>query len=305
MMPQPLLHLEGCHTTHGRHLHQLRARRLAQARSLADAIEAQGWSVLWDRRIPPGTAFEDFIEERIAESAAVVVLWSPHSVTSRWVGIEAAHGRDRNPSALIPVLISPSNIPFAFRDLHAADLSAWQPGDRGVEFQELLASIDRLVPRRAVSPETGGANAFTAPDAPQIGMIGRAHPGTSRPRAWVSSARIRAGALAIVSVVAAVRELRQQYHSASRIAAAGCQPLRHHGHEWQRPRMDTKLVSAVPVCGFRRSRRSAALGSRVVRGGSHGDLGERTVRASFRADEEADSRSDAVGFRVVLARLLP
>ena len=40
-------------------------------------------------------------------------------------------------------------------------------------------------------------------------------------------------------------------------------------------------------------------GSRVVRGGSHGDLDERTLRAGFRADQEADSRSDAVGFRVV------
>ena len=48
-----------------------------------------------------------------------------------------------------------------------------------------------------------------------------------------------------------------------------------------------------------------APGSRVVRGGSHGDLGERTVRAGFRADQEADIRSDAVGFRVRATRLLP
>ena len=100
-----------------------------------------------------GTPFEDFIEQRIGESAVVVVLWSPHSVTSRWVRIEAAHGRDRNPSALIPVLISESNIPFAFRDIHAADLRAWQPGNREVEFQELLSSIDRLVPRRRLQVE--------------------------------------------------------------------------------------------------------------------------------------------------------
>jgi len=34
-------------------------------------------------------------------------------------------------------------------DLHAADLRSWQPENRGVEFQELPSSIDRLVPRRA------------------------------------------------------------------------------------------------------------------------------------------------------------
>lgn len=177
---------------------------LDQARSLADAIEAEGWSVFWDRRIPPGTPFEDFIEQRIAESAVVVVLWSPHSITSRWVRIEAAHGRDRNPSALIPVLISESNIPFAFRDLHAADLRAWQPGNRGVEFQELLSSIDRLAPRRAVSPATDGANASIAPGARQMGMTGRSDAGTSRLRSWVSLVRRRAGALAVMSVVAVV-----------------------------------------------------------------------------------------------------
>ena len=84
---------------------------LDQARSLADAIEAEGWSVFWDRRIPPGSSFEDFIEQRIAESSVVVVLWSPHSVTSRWVRIEAAHGRDRNP---ILALHTGSDIPIEY-----------------------------------------------------------------------------------------------------------------------------------------------------------------------------------------------
>lgn len=101
---------------------------------------------------PPGRPFEDYIEERVAESHVVVVLWSPHSVASSRVRIEAAHGRDRNPSALIPILIAQASIPFAFRHLHAADLCAWQPGDRGVEFGELLSSIDRLAPRPAAPP---------------------------------------------------------------------------------------------------------------------------------------------------------
>jgi hypothetical protein len=63
---------------------------LERARSLAAALEAEGWSVFWDRRIPPGREWDDFIKEKINESCVVVVLWSPHSVTSKWVRISAA-----------------------------------------------------------------------------------------------------------------------------------------------------------------------------------------------------------------------
>ena len=120
---------------------------LERARGIAEALQAEGWSVFWDRRIPPGRRFDDYIEEKIGESRVVVVLWSPHSVASDWVRTEAAHGRDRNPPALIPITIVPATIPFAFRQLQSADLSAWQPGERSVEYDEVLVEISRRVPR--------------------------------------------------------------------------------------------------------------------------------------------------------------
>jgi hypothetical protein len=62
---------------------------------------------------------------------------------------EAALGHDRNPPALIPVLIAAAAISFAFRHLQAADLCAWRPGDRGIGVEEVFAAIATLVPRSA------------------------------------------------------------------------------------------------------------------------------------------------------------
>ena len=127
---------------------------LSCARDLAGALDAEGWSVFWDRKIPPGRNFEDYIGERIRECRAVVVLWSPHSVTSKWVRIEAGHGRDRD--VLIPALVEAAEIPFGYQQLQAADLSAWRAGTDSIEFGALVSSIERLVPRQAPQ-ETGRA----------------------------------------------------------------------------------------------------------------------------------------------------
>ena len=145
---------------------------LERARSIAAALEAEGWSVFWDRRIPPGRSFEDYIEERIKASRVVMVLWSPHSVASSWVRIEAAHGRDRRPPALIPILIAPAAIPFSFQHLQAADFCAWQPGDRGVEFLVLLSSIETLAPRRTPMPQgSASASVVEGPTGPDEVVI--------------------------------------------------------------------------------------------------------------------------------------
>lgn len=118
---------------------------LEQARNITRSLEAEGWTVFWDRRIPPGRNFEEHLEQEIQGSRAVLVLWSPHSVTSVWVKIEAAHGRDSG--ILIPALIAPAKIPFGYGHIHAADLSSWRPGVRDTDFEELVRSIERVAPR--------------------------------------------------------------------------------------------------------------------------------------------------------------
>lgn len=43
-------------------------------------LEAQGWTVWWDREINPGVSFSRVIEREIALVKCVIVFWSRHSV---------------------------------------------------------------------------------------------------------------------------------------------------------------------------------------------------------------------------------
>jgi hypothetical protein len=55
-----------------------------RARLLADALAQKGWSVWWDRTIPPGEEFDQVIEEALDAAKCVVVLWSKTSTASSW-----------------------------------------------------------------------------------------------------------------------------------------------------------------------------------------------------------------------------
>jgi len=105
-------------------------------------LESRGYSVWWDRKIPPGRTFDDVIEEAIAAADCVVVIWSEKSVTSKWVRTEAGEGERRD--ILIPVLIDHVTIPLAFRRIEAANLVGWDGSSGSPELDILFESIERL-----------------------------------------------------------------------------------------------------------------------------------------------------------------
>lgn len=110
------------------------------ARRLAGAFEGQGWSVWWDKQIPPGMDYAHVIEAAVTEAKCIVVLWSKNSIASRWVQTEAAAGADRNIVATVIVDETPGDrIPFEFRRLQAVNLKDWQPGVPHAGF-DLLAN---------------------------------------------------------------------------------------------------------------------------------------------------------------------
>ncbi len=93
-----------------------------RAKILGEALEMHRCSVWWDRKIPVGRMFDEFIKEKLMEAKCVIVLWSRDSVKSRWVKDEAGRSEDK----LIPVLIDDTDIPLGFGMLQTARLIDWK-----------------------------------------------------------------------------------------------------------------------------------------------------------------------------------
>ena len=110
---------------------------------LVDALEKQGWSVFWDRRIPAGTTWRDHIGRALSESKCVIVGWSVHSITSKWVTEEADDALHRG--VLVPILLDDILPPIGFRSIQAADLVEWQPDLHCPDFNQLIKDIKRVV----------------------------------------------------------------------------------------------------------------------------------------------------------------
>ena len=114
-----------------------------KAELLANAFSQKGWSVWWDREIPPGKSFDETIENALSSARCVVVLWSKTSVSSRWVKTEAAEGAERG--ILVPALIDNVKIPLEFKRIEAADLSDWQGESSHREFDQLMRIVAGMV----------------------------------------------------------------------------------------------------------------------------------------------------------------
>ena len=114
-----------------------------RAELLSEAFSRQGWSVWWDREIPPGKSFDETIESALNSARCVIVLWSKDSVSSRWVKTEAAEGAARG--ILIPALIDKVQIPLEFKRIEAADLSDWPGTSPHFEFDQLLKTVASIL----------------------------------------------------------------------------------------------------------------------------------------------------------------
>lgn len=140
---------------------------------LAQALSRHGWSVWWDRSILPGKIFDKVIEAELSAAKCVIVLWTRHSVESRWVRAEAGEALDKG--RLIPVLLDESVIPLVFRQVQAASLIGWDGGDAHPGFQHLLKAVGALV-----QPHTPTTTTAAHAAAGQQHTQARAEPGASR-----------------------------------------------------------------------------------------------------------------------------
>ena len=90
---------------------------------LVSALEAEGRTVFWDRKLLAGQDFRRYIAKLIDTSAAVVVVWSRHSIDSSFVISEAARADRRG--VLVPVLIDVVEVPMGLDQSHAVSLALW------------------------------------------------------------------------------------------------------------------------------------------------------------------------------------
>jgi len=120
-----------------------------RAERLAQALERTGWSVWWDREIPPGRSFDEVIEEALSQARCVIVLWSDASIRSEWVKTEAAEAAQRR--ILVPILTDGARIPLEFRRIQAAAIDDWRDLEGNAGWGHLCDAVAALVesPRRA------------------------------------------------------------------------------------------------------------------------------------------------------------
>ncbi len=114
---------------------------------LVEVLQRKGWSVFWDRTIPPGTTWEHVIEAELSGAQCVIVLWSGHSIQSDWVKTEAAEAKDRG--ILVPATLDAVKIPLEFRRIQAANLTGWAGGPPNTEVDSLVRAVARVLSRPA------------------------------------------------------------------------------------------------------------------------------------------------------------
>jgi hypothetical protein len=136
----------------------------ARVAPLVAALEARGWAVFWDRRIPAGQTWRSHIGRALEKARCVVVAWSEHAIRSEWVIEEADEGKGRE--ALVPVFLDAVLPPWGFRGIQAADLSGWLPERPSPEFDSFLADLGGML---------GASQQGLSPPSPAAGgLLGQA-----------------------------------------------------------------------------------------------------------------------------------
>ena len=99
----------------------------------------------------PGGSFYNAVDDALAESRCVVVLWSSSSVRSDWVRSEAERGMKRG--VLVPVLIEDIQPPLPFTSIECAELAEWRGNTSNTEFRNLVLALSEVLGPPPCEPE--------------------------------------------------------------------------------------------------------------------------------------------------------
>src|ERR1051326_6940357 len=95
------------------------------ALKLSAFLEAEGWTVWWDKSLNAADAYRDVIVKELMAARVVISIWTETSVKSDWVRAEA--GRAKAEGKLIPVKargLTYADIPLPFGEMHTEELSS-------------------------------------------------------------------------------------------------------------------------------------------------------------------------------------
>jgi TolB-like protein/Tfp pilus assembly protein PilF len=123
---------------------------VAVAQAYRNAFAREGLDVWWDATLRSGETYDEVTEAALRGAKAVVVLWSPRSVASRWVRAEATIAY-RN-QTLAPVTIEPCDRPVMFELTQTAELIHWRGAAGDKAWLAFLDDVRRMVGREATQP---------------------------------------------------------------------------------------------------------------------------------------------------------
>ena len=136
----------------------------AVAKLFAEGFSRAGMSVWWDTALRTGEAYDEVTEAALRGAKAVVVLWSPRSVVSRWVRAEATLA-DRS-KTLVPAMIEACERPIMFELTQTADLTHWRGEDGDRRWQAFVGDVGRFVEAEWAEVSPLPLPTLLSPDAP-------------------------------------------------------------------------------------------------------------------------------------------
>ena len=140
---------------------------IERVRPIVKLIEAAGWSVFWDRTIPAGKTWRQYIGKALDDAKCIIAVWSRYSVKSKFVQEEADDGVQRE--ILIPVLVEDVRPPLGFRSIQHEDLTDWKGDLDHPRAKSLIKAIEGY----AGNPQ----KAATEPSAkPKVEVTRKAEP---------------------------------------------------------------------------------------------------------------------------------
>ena len=176
------------------------------AQRFVDAFAREGFDVWWDDTIRSGDTFDEAIDAALRSAKAVVVLWSPRSVASRWVRSEATIA-DRN-GTLMPAIVAPCDKPVAFELTQTAELAHWRGAADDPAWQAFAGDVRRMLGRDGPAPTRQAQSAVAKPPSSHA--------------AWAAKVPRHAPILALLLLIAAagaIYALSRRSDTASQLVA--------------------------------------------------------------------------------------